>query len=557
MASIPAHQPSKSGQLSGKYYRTRSLSQNLQQIFHPHRQSHSRSINNLSAVGAAGGVVRTPTANVLKVPQSLPQSPRILIEAASPFFPPLQIPSLNFSPPCQAQNQVLPMFQFAQPTTKISEPSKFKGFNLGDYRKNKFTRGTSVDIPSHPKPLEKRLSWEQRRSPPQGYRNDRFQINDVLKENKELLRKYSDPKITLQIREPGSLQKAFKAKLASLFRNKKKYTIAEPSFGKENFESYSIHRCDSCQSLPTLMTRKNVKQSKNEKKEKKLLRKMKKTSLDRYRAHDKLKSLNLNPPHMIGGSFDNLLLINRLNQKKTMMGTYDTYHGRPLISQSSRLRALYKYRKPSESDDATTLSFDYDSGDISDNSSLEQSSSDAEQDSSSYSDLTTKSSNYGYKMRSSTSVHSMPHIKVSNKTKKSVTAAQSPNRSLETSQFSFKSMDGNRAANQSNAFIPQKPAPFHLTHQMSAPLLSMTSMIHQPQQLSYAQPAYRNNYYPSLSMPGNASNQNQNPNQTLKAFFTSGPASSNDFPLVRFSLTKMKDKKMVIERFLHPHKSLS
>lgn len=527
LTSIPANQPTKSGQLSGKYYRTRSLSQNLQQIFHPHRQSHSRSINNLSIIG---GPVKIPTSSTLKVPQSLPQSPRILVDSAtSPFFPTLQIPSLNFSPPAQVANQMQPMFHFNQPSMRVSESSKVKGFILGEYRKSKRGRGTSIDTPKLPKPLLKRLSWEETKSP--YTRNERFQLNDAVKENKELLRKYSDPKLQIQIREPGSLQKAFKAKLASLFRNKKKYTIAEPSpVVKEGTENFNLHRCDSCQSLPTLFAKRNAKQKENKKdKEKKSSRKMKKMSMERCRSDLKLKSLNLNPPYMIGGSIDNLLLINRMNQTRTMMGTYDTYHGRPLISHASRMRTLYKYRKPSESDDATTLSFEYDSGDMSDNSSLEQSSSDIEQDSSSYSDLTTQSSSYAYRIRSSNSVHSMPHMRISNKMKKPIKKALSPNRSLEAPQFSFKPK-----INPSNVSAPPKSFPYHLTHQMSAPTLPIMMQ----QQQAFGGPFSRPIYYPSFSVPATLT---PNPNQMIKAYFTNGPASSNEFPLVSFPHSKCKE----------------
>lgn len=524
----PVQPPAK---LSGKYYRTRSLSQNLQQIFHPNRQSHSRSINNLSNVGGKS----LPGKN-LSVPNSLPQSPRILVESApasSPFFPSLNIPqpSLNFAP---QTNPIFPMFSFTQ-KLKINEPpTKHKGFNLGEFRKVQYMRSTSMEAPQSPRHMQKRPSWDERQKPSE----QRFQINDVVRENVELLRKYSDPKIQFSFHPESAtsslsmLQSAFKAKLASLFRNKKKYTIAEPSSssGKETTENFALHRCDSCQSLPMLFSKKKHKTSK---KERKSLRQMKKSSLDRCRADaGKLNSLNLNPPQMIGGSFDNLLLLNRMNKKRQMMGTYDTYHGRPLMSHSSRLKALCKYRKHSESDDATTLSFDYDSGDMSDTSSLAQSSSDVEEDSSSFSDLTTKSSTQGYKIRSSTSVHSMPLIKISRKIRKSATAAQSPNRSLETPQFpiNFKPMDAPRSVlQQQHSNIPNlpKPIPYHLTHQMSAPALYNPMIPSQPQ---FAKP----NYFPSLSMPA-ANNVSQN--QMIKAFFTTGPASSNEFPLVSFPTT--------------------
>lgn len=491
--------------------------------------------------------MKVPGRNMLNVPLSLPQSPRILVESAeSPFFHSLHIPhnpSLNFSLPSQAA-PVYPMFNSTQTTLKISEPtSKLKGYSLGEFRKNHYGRSSSIDTPQLLKPLQKRPSWEERRNSSQAT-SDRFQINDVLKENVELLRKYSDPKIQISCHQdtgPSSLsmlQSAFKAKLASLFRNKKKYTIAEPP--SSGNESFTMRRCDSCQSLPALTAKKHLK-PKHERKERKSLRQMKKSSLDRCRADGKLKSLNLNPPQMIGGSFDNLLLLNRVNQKRAAMGTYDTYHGRPLLSQTSRLKALYKYRKPSESDDATTLSFDYDSGDMSDSSSLERSSSDVGEDSSSFSDLTTKSSTRGYKMRSSASVHSMPQFKTSRKLRKSATAAQSPNRSLDTPQFpiNFKSVDpssANRLAQQSNISNFPKSIPYHLTHQMSAPTLYTRSDYPMMPPMMMQQPSFgqftKPNYYPSLSMPPANVHASQNPNQMIKAFFTSGPPSSNDFPLV-------------------------
>lgn len=534
LSQKPPTQPS--AKLSGKYYRTRSLSQNLQQIFHPNRQSHSRSINNLSNVGGKS----LPGKN-LNIPGSLPQSPCIMVESV-PFFPSLNIPqpTLNFAPPA------VPIFPFFNFNQKVNEPpTKQKVFNLGEFRKNQYMRSSSMEAPQIPQKLQKRPSWDERKKPLE----QRFQINDVVRENVELLRKYSDPKIQFNYHHDTAssslsmLQNAFKAKLASLFKNKKKYTIAEPSSssGKETNENFALHRCESCQSLPMLFSKKKQK-----KKEKKSLRQMKKSSIDRCRADaGNLNLLNLNPPQIIGGSFDNLLLINRMDKKRTMMGTYDTYHGRPLMSHASRLKALYKYRKPSESDDATTLSFDYDSGDMSDTSSLARSSSDVEEDSSSFSDLTTKSSSRGYNIRSSTSINSMPLIKLSRKSRQSKTAAQSPNRSLETPQFPTNF----RAAPQQYPNLP-KSHPYNLTHQMSAPALYNSLM--QSQSSSFVQPQFaKPNYFPSLSIPA-ANNVSQN--QMIKAFFTSGPASSNDFPLVSFPThTSMNWLKKTHLHHLHPH----
>lgn len=473
--------------------------------------------------------------NVLKIPQSLPQSPRVLADPqASPFFAPLQIPSLNFLPPTQSPNVILPMFNFAQASVKVHDPTtKLKGFKLGEYRKNQYARTSSIEAPAVPKLFEKRLSLEERRKFLRIYEGH-HQINDAVKENAELLRKYSDsrkPSIPFPETATSSLtflQSAFKAKLASLFKNKKKYTIAEPAGRKENAETYSLHRCESCHSLPAITTGKKNSKQKIDKKDRKSLKHLKKTSMGRCWAEGKLKSLNLNPPQMMGGSFDNLLLLSRMNKKRAMLGlgTYDTYHGRPLLSYASRLRALYKYRKPSESDDGTALSFDYDSGDMSDTSSLARSSSDLGEDSSSFSDLTTKSSNYGYKIRSSASINSMPHMRTHGKSK---TPALSPNRSQET-QFPVNSSIGNRVAQHFNAPITPKPNPY----QMSTPALNSRSdslpmpMLQQPSFGQFARP----NYYSSLSMPLSTAHANQYPNQVIKAFFTSGPASSNECPLV-------------------------
>lgn len=578
---------SSSGQVSGKYYRTRSLSQNLQQIFHPNRQSHSRSINNLSAVGSNNNnminkaqiglnIQRNSIEEKSYVPQSLPQSPRIQIEPADPYYfiqnSDNQLhhsKSLNFSPySMQHSNSTssYPVYasssSYAIPTLKSNVTStKLKSYKLGETRRNHYTRSTSMEVPKLIHPLKKRPSWEERRSSNYNQEllsNDRYQINEVVKENSELLRKYSDPKIQ-GFNQESSLslwQSTFKAKLASLFKNKKKYTIMEPSSGKETSinENYNnINRCDSAQSLPALVSQKKPKHSKKERSKNKL----KKKPLEKYDGEGNLKALSLNPPQMIGGSFDNLLLINRLNKKRGAVGTYDTYHGRPLISHSSRLKSLYKYRKPSESDDATTLSFEYDSGDISDSSSLAQSSSDVGEISSSYSDLTTKSSNHAYLLRSSASVNSMPAIKVkhhdinANKRSKAVRSSNSSYNYQPKTKFpiNFDAFNNNVSTSSSGTRIS------HTLHNTAASTIPRSNIPYQiPSSL------YRNDYYsmtlpmmhqqynsytasikPNLlasfatSSPPHVSNINNTYNaQMIKNFFTNGPGSSDEFPLVSY-----------------------
>lgn len=601
----------QSGQVSGKYYRTRSLSQNLQQIFHPNRQSHSRSINNLSAVGGTARLqIDASNNNInnnnisnfninnqkmidekLNVPQSLPQSPRIQIETPDQFIIPNSYDSykmnhsksLNFSPSLSRQST---QYQYGSPPSIYSNNSsisshnrvefvpsaKLKGYNLGGYRRNQYTRSLSMEVPKQLKPLQKRPSWEERRgsnssnNQDSSYSDNQYQINEVVKENVELLRKYSDPKIHGYLahpQEPSSLsllQSTFKAKLASLFKNKKKYTIMEPASGKENSgnEMYSMNRYNSAQSLPALVSS-TAQQQKKQSKQQKKKQKSKKISVEKYGCDGKLKKLNLNPPQMIGGSFDNLLLINRMNKKKDGLGPYGTYHGRPLLSHAARLKALYKYRKPSESDDATTLSFDYDSGDISDASSLVQSSDDIDEEmSSSYSDFTNKSGSQAYQIRSSASVNSMPPLKFKrHETKKHLTPMRSPVSSSElqgTPQLPMLNLDAfnNNNISSSNTYSSNFSSGSRMFN-MPATYTKFNTVPHQHQAAPYNNPFNRNDY--SMTMPmmhhqyssynttavptkplflasfASSSTSTSYNAQMIKNFFTSGPGSS---PLVSF-----------------------
>lgn len=404
--------------------------------------------------------------------------------------------SLNFSSP----SQVYPTFNYPVQQPPISSAMKLKGYNLGEYRRRNYARSVSMEVPNSLKPFHKRQSWEERQQP------HNYQIDEVVKENSELLRKYSDPKVHHDSSSSLSLwQSTFKAKLASLFRNKKKYTIMEPtSSGKETSNEHynEISRAYSAQSLPALVSSSQKQprsRSKGNKKERKHEKKLK--------VDGKLKTLSLNPPQMIGGSFDNLLMINRLNKKKRAVGTYDTYHGRPLMSHASRIKALYKYRKPSESDDATTLSYEYDSGDLSDSSSLAQSSSDADEMSSSYSDVTNKSSSRAYRLRMSNSVHSMPSMKLQRELSKRSTSTQSPACSLDTPQFSN---------------IPSNSSTFY-----SRDSITMTG---QPHFYPIASSSQKPQNFINCTAAA-ASNTNYN-SQMIKNYFTSGPGSSNEFPLV-------------------------
>lgn len=592
------------GQLSGKYYRTRSLSQNLQQIFHPNRQSHSRSINNLSAVGSNLSTMR-PQADYnnsrtklndsidekLDVPQSLPQSPRILIEMANnPFFIPNNFhnlnnqtqmhhsKSLNFPPSSMQQSHPLqtsalqsspPIYtnafnysnnnnnNYNNINNKTNE-SKLRGYNLGEYRRNKYMRSTSMEVPKFAKPLQKRPSWEERRNSQENYpfnptrnENRQYQINEVVKENSELLRKYSDSKVPVFNSHPESSpltlwQSTFKAKLASLFKNKKKYTIMEPSSGKETSgnETYTtMNRCNSAQSLPALISSTNHHKRALKNRKDRSKNKVKKISFERC-GDGKLKKLNLNPPLIVGGSYDNLLLINRMSKnKKIAMGTYDTYHGRPLVSQASRLKALCKYRKPSESDDATTLSFEYDSGDLSDTSSLARSSSDVEEISSS-SDFTTKSSSNAYQLRSSASVNSMPAIKLQQHEKRSH-YTQYP--TLNFDSFCINNNNINKNSNTKsfgNRILPNiNAAAVPRSNQNPYHQLTSASYPYSRSDYSLTLPMMHNQYPTASAIKPNlvasstmtsSTNLNMYSAQMIKNFFKLGPAASNEFPLVSF-----------------------
>jgi hypothetical protein len=455
----------------------------------------------------------------MNIPQSLPQSPRILIESAdAPFF--MNPHSSHSSKAFSSHAQVFPTFNYPiqnryEPQSPMSAASmKLKGYNLGERRRVNYTRSTSMEQPKPFKPFIKRPSWEERRQKQKSQPNERYQINEVIKENSELLRKYSDPKV----HDPSSLslwQNSFKAKLASLFRNKKKYTIMEPRDLHLN-ERYSnnIHRAHSAQSLPALMKHQGKKSEKKDRKNQKMLLQGKKF-LD-----GKLKTLNLNPPQMIGGSYDNLLLIDKLSKKKR--DVYDTYHGggRPLISQAFRLKALYKYRKPSESDDATTLSFEYDSGEMSDSSSLAQSSSDTEM-SSSFSDVT--NSNRAYRLRMSSSVHSMPAMKLKRELSKKSNSTYSP---IDTPQFS------NPPSNSSTFHGHTMPMTMLQGQQLYYPSATfpLSASTHKPLNFLASSSHYIPNNYANA---GTAFVTNFNA-QSIKNFFTLGPGSSDEFPLVSF-----------------------
>lgn len=491
-------QPKSTGQLSGKYYRTRSLSQNLQQIFHPNRQSHSRSINNLSIIGAGQAAVIPTSKTMSNFPQStsprslltpllLPQSPRIHIDTpiSAPLFPTYQFnPMSSYAYP-----------NFVYPSKPFGSPTKLKGFQLGSYRKKRYQRSISADVPAVESSVQLKNfnqgSFEERR------RSEKFMINDVLRENDELLRRFSESKE--DDLPPNSLtlfQNAFKSKFGSIFKHKKKYKIND---SKESDQS-SINRCDSSQSLPTLISD-----------EKRLMKKQKK-DIKQLRKMEKLKSLNLNPPQMIGGSFDNLLLINRVHKKKSAVGSYDTYHGRPLMSQTSRLKVLYKYRKPSESDDATTLSFDYDSGEVSDHSSIERSSS--EEESSSYSDLTNKSSSRDCKIHSSVSIHSMPHYRKSRRAGKPTTPTL-PSPLSSNQQFGYYRNPPPQSQSMMNNFKHTS----YIPHQISAPTILQQSKF----------PSTNN----SQAAAGHC--------QAIKAFFTQHTTSqADDPPLVSLPEQKLK-----------------
>lgn len=490
------------GQLSGKYYRTRSLSQNLQQIFHPNRQSHSRSINNLSMVGSLK-IGQTRQSQLL--PQSLPQSPRILVEqdcqTVEPFYSiaggqPLSC--FSFQPPSQ---QIFPKISFSQ--TVVNQPMPTINASSGKVKGNKilekrnshyFMRSQSVDAA---KAQLQKLPGIAIRKTSHDNSRETYHVYEAVQENVQLLRKFSEPakmEGTSTSLWQSTFKPSLKAKLAALFHNKKKYSLAEQNSNfrsryEGNSESFHLNQdFSSCQSLPALVDRKlnkskheNVTEIREKKKTRKKLKK--KTSLEKPSA--KLKALNLNPP-MIGGSYDNLFM----NRTKLKMNTYDTYHGRPMTQYHRLKLSLFnKNRMLSESDEygtrsedgTTTLSYEQDnimvsddSGEMSDTSSLIQSSTSADELSSSFSDITTKSSksHRRFKLRTSTSLRSMPQS-----LKRSPTTQQSSvhDNPLVKSSLSYNTKLQEQPASGFFYKPPIVPKPPHhnafLQHQISAPSL--------------------------------------------------------------------------------------
>lgn len=562
------------GQLSGKYYRTRSLSQNLQQIFHPNRQSHSRSINNLSMVGSLKIGQTRQSPNVL--PQSLPQSPRILVEqdcqtveefysiAGDTNVKPLSC--FNFTPPSQL---IFPKLSFPQtvnqPIPTINPSSgKVKGNKILEKRNSHyFMRSQSVDAA---RAQLQKLPGIAIRKTSHDHSKETYQVNEAVKENVQLLRKFSEPsrmEETSTSLWQSTFKPSLKAKLAALFKNKKKYSLAEPNSNfrsryEGNCESFHLNRdFTSCQSLPALVNGKfnkskheNVMEIREKKKTRKKLKK--KSSLEKPSA--KLKALDLNPP-MIGGSCDNLFM----NRNKLKMNPYETYHGRPMTQyQCLKISLFNKNRMLSESDEygtrsedgTTTMSFENenimvsdDSGEMSDTSSLIQSSTSADELSSSFSDITTKSSksHRRFKLRTSTSLRSMPQTFNYN-LKRSPTQQQS---SVHDNPLVKSSLSFNKKLQEqpSSGFFykpPIVPKIQHhsalLQHQISAPSL-FTNINRQ-----YVKQMSSNDYsimMPPLSIPKSNILSIQSPSLMTnlpiikKGFpFPSGPENDCAFPLV-------------------------
>lgn len=563
------------GQLSGKYYRTRSLSQNLQQIFHPNRQSHSRSINNLSMVGSLKIGQTRQSQHVL--PQSLPQSPRILVEqdcqTIEPFYSiaggtnvkPLSC--FNFQPPSQ---QIFPKISFSQ--TVVNQPMPTINASSGKVKGNKilekrnshyFMRSQSVDAA---KAQLQKLPGIAIRKTSHDNSRETYHVYEAVQENVQLLRKFSEPARTEGTSTSlwqSTFKPSLKEKLAALFKNKKKYSLAEPNSNfrsryEGNSESFHLNQdFSSCQSLPALVDRKfnkskqeNVMEIREKKKTRKKLKK--KTSFEKPSA--KLKALNLNPP-MIGGSCDNLFM----NRNKLKMNTYETYHGRPMTQhQRLKLSLFNKNRMLSESDEygtrsedgTTTLCYEQDnimvsddSGEMSDTSSLIQSSTSADELSSSFSDITTKSSksHRRFKLRTSTSLRSMPQSFNTN-SKRSPTTPQSSvyDNPLVKSSLSYNTKLQEQPSTGFFYKPPIVPKTLHhnafLQHQISAPSLFTNINRQFVKQTSF------NDYsimMPPLSIPKSNIPSIQSPSlmtnpPILKKGFSFPSGAENDcaFPLV-------------------------
>lgn len=562
------------GQLSGKYYRTRSLSQNLQQIFHPNRQSHSRSINNLSMVGSLKFSQMRQSPQVL--PQSLPQSPRVLVEqdcqTVEPFysmagdsFNVKPLSCFNFTPPSQL---IFPKISFSQTVAKQPMPiinatsGKVKGNKILEKRNSHyFMRSQSVDAA---RAQLQKLPGIAFRKTSHDNSKETYHVNEAVEENVQLLKKFSEP---VRMESTSLWQSTFKpslkAKLAALFKNKKKYSLAEPNSNfksryEGNVESFHLNRdFTSCQSLPALVDRKtnksmhkNVMEVREKKKTRKKLKK--KVSLEKPSA--KLRALNLNPP-MIGGSCDNLFM----NRKKLNNNMYETYHGRPM-TQYQRLKvSMFKKRMLSESDEYGTRSEDGtttlnnfenenilvsdDSGEMSDTSSLIQSSTSDNELSSSFSDITTKSSksHRRFKLRTSTSLRSMPQTFNTNlkhfATTQQTSVRDSP---LVKSSLSFSKKLQEQPSSGFFYKPPIVPKNQHhnvfLQHQISAPSL-FTNINRQ-----FVKHASSNDYsimMPSLLIPKSNIPSIQSPSMMTnppifkKGFsFPSGPENDCAFPLV-------------------------
>lgn len=247
-------------------------------------------------------------------------------------------------------------------------------------------------------------------------KNDSIQLKDTLKEFEELAEKTKAMKVSDSKEESphNKFKFLFKPKfnkLTSIFKTTKMYSVDEQNSnsGSDGAASkcvpmkYTKYDTDFCtsQSLPSLVLKKLVKSDgfsetpsmskdintmenfADKKRKKKHKLKTRRQFVD-WSEH-RLKRLSLDPPKMIGGSFDNLYMLNKLskNYNNNLPDSYVTYHGKQQSHKKIK-QSLYKYRRPSEnsdfpSDDTGEMQFVEeitDPGNISDESSLFSTSND-------------------------------------------------------------------------------------------------------------------------------------------------------------------------------------
>jgi hypothetical protein len=466
--------------------------------------------------------------------------------------------------------------------------NKIKGYNLNNNRQDiYFTRSASADLSkliqsSNKKLLYSRLSenrlniGKQQKtqsesptsltnyvfsSPPitigstkidDVQPGESIKLTDTLKEFEELSEKTKmSAEPVKEKSHPFTLK--FKPKfdkLTTIFKSNKMYAVDEQNSGSDDtsgrviltkYKSFNPEFNTSL-SLPSLVSKKSPRsdlesplahkkhyETDVQQKKRPLRRKLRKKSNERQQA-GRLNALKLNPPHMIGGSFDNLYLLNKLSKNNHLVDSFTTYHGRQQSHRKLK-ESLYKYRKPSEcssfpSDDAAEIDYDYldiedDTGNISDISSLVSSSNDEEVSSSSSFAFSRQKQQRPNTLRISASLSSVPQTLLNNNDHQKKCFYSPTSSPVPATPTNVRSMTPSIEIANSSVTPTSKPYYYEGNHSASpSPTRSVT-----PTMFMY--PTHHTVHHPSISPPKIVMRNNSLPTSSSFFYHTHPPPHSS------------------------------